>query len=192
MSTQHPTAPHLCGSCFYDKRDCVCAPRPVSHEAAPPRATTPEPMTTSMSTDTPCSCTYGTPCKQTCTCAAMWMSGGCLRCDRFGNFAARSPLAGSPPTTPERTFPIQGKTTHRRIPWWLAEEAYAVYSSRYGMEQSIERLAERGGFGAGELDMFIPGWRDRLDRVKQLEAENAELRAALAEPSPESGAPADG
>jgi regulator of protease activity HflC (stomatin/prohibitin superfamily) len=32
-------------------------------------------------------------------------------------------------------------------------------------------MAERGGFSADELDEFIPGWRDRLDRVKRLEAE---------------------
>lgn len=46
------------------------------------------------------------------------------------------------------------------IPWSLAEKAYEVYSSKYGTSQSLERLAERGGFGLGELDEFVPGWRE--------------------------------
>lgn len=46
------------------------------------------------------------------------------------------------------------------ISWALAERAYSVYSGRYGTSQSLERLAQRGGFGPGELDMFVPGWRD--------------------------------
>ena len=37
------------------------------------------------------------------------------------------------------------------IPWWLAEIAYGYYSNRYGREQSLERLRERGGFGREEL-----------------------------------------
>jgi len=37
----------------------------------------------------------------------------------------------------------------------LAEIAYEYYSSRYGKEQSLERLAERGGFGRFELVEFI-------------------------------------
>ena len=66
-----------------------------------------------------------------------------------------------------RLFPIQGGTYRDRktkdyvrpikqykgctIPWWLAEEAYARYSELYGTSQSLERLAERGGFGREEL-----------------------------------------
>lgn len=47
------------------------------------------------------------------------------------------------------------------IPWALAEEAYVVYCKRYGGSgQSLERVAERGGFGPGEMDLFRPGWRD--------------------------------
>jgi len=41
------------------------------------------------------------------------------------------------------------------IPWWLAEEAYTWYSKRYGTDQSLERLAERGGFGREELLMLL-------------------------------------
>ena len=73
-------------------------------------------------------------------------------------------------SAPNRPFPIQGGTyrkpdgTLRRpveqylpstIPWWLAEEAYAYYASRYGTSQSLERLAERGGFGREELLMLL-------------------------------------
>ena len=48
----------------------------------------------------------------------------------------------------DRPFPIlEGGT----IPWWLAVEAYLVYSRRYGDRQTLERIAERGGFGRDEL-----------------------------------------
>lgn len=42
-------------------------------------------------------------------------------------------------------------------------EAFAAYAARYGNSQSAERLAERGGFSVGELDMFVPGWEGRTD-----------------------------
>jgi hypothetical protein len=94
----------------------------------------------------------------------------------------RASLAGAPSRdsgalleTAGRTFPIQGPSPHRNIPWWLAEEAYASYSERY-RGQSLEVLASRGGFSAGEMDMFAPGWRDRLDYVKQLERDAARMR----------------
>ena len=58
-----------------------------------------------------------------------------------------------------RPFPIQGELRSSHwgmrpactIPWWLAEKAYARYVARYGRGQSLERLAERGGFGRQEL-----------------------------------------
>lgn len=65
-----------------------------------------------------------------------------------------------------RPFPIQQE--HERnaygnmerknastIPWWLAEEAYKWYSKNFGTSQSLERLAERGGFGRKELLMLL-------------------------------------
>ena len=66
-----------------------------------------------------------------------------------------------------RPFPIQEDPWHKdekgkyiirkksTIPWWLAEEAYKFYSTKYGKEQSLERLAERGGFGRTELLSFL-------------------------------------
>ena len=64
-----------------------------------------------------------------------------------------------------RPFPIQSDTNwnkdkdhrpvvHNRscsIPWWLAEQAYFIYAKKYGTQQSLERLAKRGGFGRKEL-----------------------------------------
>ncbi len=63
-------------------------------------------------------------------------------------------------TNDNRPFPIQaeydcggrwGRHTSCSVPWWLAEIAYVNYAKRYGKEQSLERLAERGGYGRQEL-----------------------------------------
>lgn len=56
-----------------------------------------------------------------------------------------------------KRFPIQG-AGGLTIPWKVAEQAYAVYSRRYGCEQSLERIAERGGFGVEEMNRFLPNW----------------------------------
>lgn len=72
-------------------------------------------------------------------------------------------------------FPIRSDRGHApnptRIPWSVADKAYSVYSARYGREQSLERLAERGGFGAGEMDEFYPAWRDECSEITRLRAE---------------------
>lgn len=50
----------------------------------------------------------------------------------------------------DRTFPIQarrGTTEPKSIPWADAKIAYRAYCYLYGTGQSLERLAERGGFG---------------------------------------------
>lgn len=65
-----------------------------------------------------------------------------------------------------RPFPIQthrqrdeiGKMIHHKrstIPWWLAEEAYHYYAECFGDSQSLERLAERSGFGRDELLLLL-------------------------------------
>jgi len=64
-----------------------------------------------------------------------------------------------------RPFPIQGEGLRRKpfpyrpkastIPWWLATVAYKWYSYCYGDSQSMERLAERGGFGRDELVLYF-------------------------------------
>ena len=65
----------------------------------------------------------------------------------------------------ERMFPIQGdfgkpphpmnRTPAGQVPWKVAERAYEVYSPLYGTDQSLERLAERAGFGWGELGILL-------------------------------------
>lgn len=63
-----------------------------------------------------------------------------------------------------RTFPIQSERAAKphptRIPWWLADLAYSVYRARFGSGQSLERLAERGGFHPSEMDEYVPDWRE--------------------------------
>lgn len=73
--------------------------------------------------------------------------------------------------TTARRFPIQGNGSRRRpgfepagtVPWAVAELAYEAYAARYGRGQSLARMAERGGFGHGEMDTFAPGWRDSFE-----------------------------
>lgn len=64
-----------------------------------------------------------------------------------------------------RPFPIQGQRGRTRdqdekpctIPWWLAEKAYEEYSKQYGTQQSLQRLADRAGFGRYELTQLLKG-----------------------------------
>jgi hypothetical protein len=72
----------------------------------------------------------------------------------------------------QRIFPIQ--VDHRvvkphptSIPWAIADLAYSVYSAESGRSQSLEDLARRGGFGAGEMDMFLPDWRERCSAIDE-------------------------
>ena len=54
-----------------------------------------------------------------------------------------------------RRFPIQGGST---VSWAAAERAYESYVMCYGRDQSLERLAERGGFGLCEFaDLYNGG-----------------------------------
>lgn len=48
---------------------------------------------------------------------------------------------------PER-FPMQDGPD---IDWITAKEIYMIYSELYGTDQSLDRLAERGGFGWAEV-----------------------------------------
>lgn len=89
-----------------------------------------------------------------------------------------------------KMFPIQserGAKAHpTKIPWAIADLAYSVYSAKYGKEQSLERLAQRGGFGPSEMDMFLPNWRelcsqqpDVSELEKQIELERDAYARAL-------------
>lgn len=66
-------------------------------------------------------------------------------------------------TPPERA-PVQGDYFLPRgargrergtIAWSEHLEAWEAYARRYGREQSAERIAERGGFGLGELRKLL-------------------------------------
>ena len=48
------------------------------------------------------------------------------------------------------------------IPWADHLRVYAAYTARYGSDQSAERIAERQGFGIGEIVML--GCGDVLER----------------------------
>ena len=79
-------------------------------------------------------------------------------------------------------FPLQtdkGPLGPLEIPWAIAEEAYAAYVRCYGGEQTLERLAERGGFGWLEMDELLPGWRERVDVLARRDAELREARELL-------------
>ena len=84
-----------------------------------------------------------------------------------------------------KTFPIQverGADPHPlRVPWDVAELAYSVYAGKYGTSQSLERLAQRGGFAPSEMDIFVPDWRTRCDLVQWLRGQVKRLRKTLAE-----------
>ena len=73
-----------------------------------------------------------------------------------------------------KTFPITRTTM--RIPWALAEEAYVEYAKRYGSGQTLERIAERGGWYVEEMDMLRPGWRELDRELVVLKAERDEAR----------------
>jgi hypothetical protein len=81
-----------------------------------------------------------------------------------------------PVAAPEKRAPVQGYTPG--IPWSLHLEAYDAYRKRYGSQQALIEGGCRGGFGVGELDMFIPGWRDKVSEIGRLKARIAELEAA--------------
>lgn len=70
-----------------------------------------------------------------------------------------APIEFRPKSPPSKTkpFPIQADEKYPRctVPWWLVEIAYEYYSKQYGTSQSLERLAERGGFGGIELIHLI-------------------------------------
>jgi hypothetical protein len=59
-----------------------------------------------------------------------------------------------------KTAPVQGGP---RIPWAIHLEAWDAYRKKWDYGgQSAERLAQRGGFHADEMDEFVPDWRTRI------------------------------
>jgi hypothetical protein len=79
-----------------------------------------------------------------------------------------------------RMFPLQTSRSAPvgplQIPWSVAEKAYGAYAREYGRGQSLERLAERGGFGWCEMDTLYPAWRDEVNELAALRTERDKLR----------------
>lgn len=60
--------------------------------------------------------------------------------------------------------PYQKKPSGRGYITWEAHlKAFETYSQKY-RSQTAERIADRGGFGEYELDMFYPDWRNHIKR----------------------------
>lgn len=51
----------------------------------------------------------------------------------------------------ERPCPVQSRDDVRAIPWGLAQILYPAY----GHDQTLERMAERGGFGRMEIGALV-------------------------------------
>lgn len=88
----------------------------------------------------------------------------------------------------EKMFPLQAprrgsdtKPHPLQIPWPVAEKAYSVYAGLYGKSQSLERLAERGGFSGGEMDQLYPEWRDEVSEIAALRSALTARETELAE-----------
>lgn len=64
----------------------------------------------------------------------------------------------------KKSVPFQGdgQTKAGLITFEAHLRAFGVYSALYGSGQSAERLAQRGGFGVYELDVFYPEWRNHI------------------------------
>ena len=60
--------------------------------------------------------------------------------------------AGAGLTLRSRRFPMMDGPS---IDWTTAQEIYTVYSCLHGTGQSIERIAERGGFGWAEVPWLL-------------------------------------
>lgn len=56
----------------------------------------------------------------------------------------------------DRRFPLLDGGT---VAWSIAEIAYTEYKRRFSNDQTLERIAERGGFHRKELDILYPEWR---------------------------------
>lgn len=66
---------------------------------------------------------------------------------------------------PIETAPMQvHERSNSKIPMRVAEEAYKEYAAQYGYAQSLNRLNERGGFGAAELAILL------YERIKRIES----------------------
>lgn len=78
-------------------------------------------------------------------------------------------------------FPLQVDRNYDRpgpiaIPWSVAEMAWGMYAQKYGTQQSVERMAQRGGFAWSEMDDLYPEWRTETMELLKLRAELADIK----------------
>lgn len=76
--------------------------------------------------------------------------------------------------------PVQGYA--QGIPWSLHLKAYNAYCKKYRPQEALIDLAGRecrGGFGVGELDEFVPRWRDEVEELALLKAQVSNLSMML-------------
>lgn len=78
-------------------------------------------------------------------------------CEQIGKWRTRE-------GEPVKSFPLQLRNLDTSLPLPVAEEAYKEYVAQYGNQQSLERLAQRGGFGAAEIATLL------FERIKRLES----------------------
>lgn len=68
----------------------------------------------------------------------------------------------------DKRAPVQGWAAG--IPWAMHLEAYSAYCKRYGPQKALIEGGCRGGFHTNELDVFLPGWREKVSALKIAEA----------------------
>ncbi len=78
-----------------------------------------------------------------------------------------------------RRAPVQGFAAG--IPWEMHLRAYDAYSKKWAPQKALIEGGCRGGFSVGELDRFIPGWREELLEISRLRALLARALEALSD-----------
>jgi hypothetical protein len=66
------------------------------------------------------------------------------------------------------------------IPWAIAEQAYKEYKRRGHGDQSLERVAERGGFSPEEIDALMTGQYNGAG-LRELEKGEEDFRRSASE-----------
>ena len=79
------------------------------------------------------------------------------------------------------TFPIQKDLGESKVPLCVAEEAYKEYSARYGTNQTLQRLGERGGFGSSEIAILLYERCKRLECTENPKATKKDMRQVAKE-----------
>ena len=93
---------------------------------------------------------------------AKYLGDRCNGCELLiGGYSAEQLESSRSPGCSTRRFPMQHGPD---IDWTTAEKIYAMYSALYGTQQSLERLAQRGGFGWKEVEVIQAEYNKRARR----------------------------